>query len=35
VLLADGHAKPIEKVKAGDKVEATDPQTGLRGRFVR
>ncbi|NMO56350.1 sugar-binding protein [Actinoplanes sp. TBRC 11911] len=28
VLMADGSAKPIEKVKAGDKVKATDPQTG-------
>ncbi|MDN5381141.1 ricin-type beta-trefoil lectin domain protein [Streptomyces sp. LB8] len=28
VLMADGSAKPIEKVKAGDKVIATDPKTG-------
>ncbi|WP_282693394.1 ricin-type beta-trefoil lectin domain protein [Streptomyces sp. CC208A] len=28
VLMADGSAKPIEKVKAGDKVLATDPATG-------
>ncbi|MFI6908811.1 polymorphic toxin-type HINT domain-containing protein [Nonomuraea sp. NPDC050394] len=28
VLMADGTAKPIEKVKAGDKVLATDPGTG-------
>ncbi|MFD9946270.1 RHS repeat-associated core domain-containing protein [Nonomuraea sp. NPDC059023] len=28
VLMADGTAKPIEQVKAGDKVLATDPKTG-------
>ncbi|MDX2678378.1 polymorphic toxin-type HINT domain-containing protein, partial [Streptomyces sp. NY05-11A] len=28
VLMADGSAKPIEKVKAGEKVVATDPRTG-------
>ncbi|MFF3565807.1 ricin-type beta-trefoil lectin domain protein [Streptomyces sp. NPDC002574] len=28
VLLADGSAKPIEKVRTGDKVVATDPKTG-------
>ncbi|WP_265868013.1 ricin-type beta-trefoil lectin domain protein [Streptomyces sp. SKN60] len=28
VLMADGSAKPIEKVKAGDSVVATDPKTG-------
>ncbi|MER5714160.1 ricin-type beta-trefoil lectin domain protein [Streptomyces sp. NPDC002132] len=28
VLMADGSAKPIEKVKAGDKVLTTDPKTG-------
>ncbi|MFD3504959.1 polymorphic toxin-type HINT domain-containing protein [Streptomyces sp. NPDC058678] len=28
VLMADGSTKPIEKVKAGDKVIATDPKTG-------
>ncbi|MEU5088957.1 ricin-type beta-trefoil lectin domain protein [Streptomyces sp. NPDC021356] len=28
VLMADGSTKPIEKVKAGDKVVATDPKTG-------
>ncbi|MFC8506027.1 ricin-type beta-trefoil lectin domain protein [Streptomyces sp. NPDC057411] len=28
VLMADGSAKPIEKVKAGDKVVATDPRSG-------
>ncbi|MFG3348092.1 ricin-type beta-trefoil lectin domain protein [Streptomyces sp. NPDC048018] len=28
VLMADGTTKPIEKVKAGDKVVATDPKTG-------
>ncbi len=30
VLMADGSTKPIEKVKAGDKVVATDPKTGER-----
>ncbi|MFI8091823.1 ricin-type beta-trefoil lectin domain protein [Streptomyces sp. NPDC086080] len=30
VLMADGTTKPIEKVKAGDKVIATDPKTGER-----
>ncbi|MGV9887273.1 RHS repeat-associated core domain-containing protein [Streptomyces sp. NPDC003395] len=29
VQLADGSSKPISKVKAGDKVLATDPQTGV------
>ncbi|MCX3062406.1 ricin-type beta-trefoil lectin domain protein [Streptomyces beihaiensis] len=28
VLMADGTTKPIEQVKAGDKVVATDPRTG-------
>lgn len=28
VLMADGSTKPIEKVKVGDKVIATDPRTG-------
>ncbi|MEV8533938.1 ricin-type beta-trefoil lectin domain protein [Streptomyces sp. NPDC051211] len=28
VLMADGSTKPIEKVKAGDKVIATDPKSG-------
>ncbi|MFD1659320.1 ricin-type beta-trefoil lectin domain protein [Streptomyces caeni] len=28
VLMADGTTKPIEKVKTGDKVVATDPRTG-------
>jgi hypothetical protein len=28
VLMADGTKKPIEKVKVGDKVLATDPKTG-------
>ncbi|MEU6098672.1 hypothetical protein [Streptomyces sp. NPDC047079] len=28
VLMADGSTKPIEKVKAGDKVVTTDPKTG-------
>lgn len=28
VLLADGSTRPIEKLKPGDKVLATDPQTG-------
>ncbi|GGQ44370.1 hypothetical protein GCM10010145_11280 [Streptomyces ruber] len=28
VLMADGSTKPIEKVKVGDKVIATDPKTG-------
>ncbi|WP_416968495.1 polymorphic toxin-type HINT domain-containing protein [Streptomyces sp. 4F14] len=28
VLMSDGSTKPIEKVKAGDKVIATDPKTG-------
>ncbi|MCH5677126.1 polymorphic toxin-type HINT domain-containing protein, partial [Streptomyces gilvus] len=28
VLMADGSTKPIEKVRAGDKVLATDPRTG-------
>ncbi|WP_149256886.1 RHS repeat-associated core domain-containing protein [Actinomadura sp. K4S16] len=28
VLMADGSRKPIEDVKTGDKVEATDPETG-------
>ncbi|WP_437023244.1 ricin-type beta-trefoil lectin domain protein [Streptomyces sp. enrichment culture] len=30
VLMADGTTKPIEQVKAGDKVVATDPETGER-----
>ncbi|MER5333983.1 ricin-type beta-trefoil lectin domain protein [Micromonospora sp. NPDC002717] len=28
VLMADGSTKPIEDVKPGDKVQATDPETG-------
>lgn len=28
VLMADGSTKPIEDVKVGDKVKATDPETG-------
>jgi RHS repeat-associated protein len=28
VLMADGSTKPIEKVRVGDKVVATDPKTG-------
>ena len=28
VLMADGTRKPIEKIKVGDRVTATDPQTG-------
>ncbi|MER5218754.1 RHS repeat-associated core domain-containing protein, partial [Streptomyces sp. NPDC002838] len=28
VLMADGSTKPIEKVKTGDKIIATDPKTG-------
>ncbi|MFD0688592.1 polymorphic toxin-type HINT domain-containing protein [Actinomadura fibrosa] len=28
VLMADGTYKPIEQVKVGDKVQATDPKTG-------
>lgn len=28
VLLANGKAKPIEKVKLGDKIKATDPKSG-------
>ncbi|MGW0466194.1 polymorphic toxin-type HINT domain-containing protein [Streptomyces sp. NPDC003027] len=28
VLMADGSTKPIEKVKTGDKIKATDPRTG-------
>lgn len=28
VLMADGTTKPISKIKAGDKVIATDPETG-------
>ncbi|MEY9211602.1 hypothetical protein NI17_009615 [Thermobifida halotolerans] len=31
VLMADGTSKPIEKVKTGDKVLATDPETGEQG----
>ncbi|WP_327183053.1 polymorphic toxin-type HINT domain-containing protein [Streptomyces sp. NBC_01334] len=33
VLLANGKTKPIEKVKLGDKIAATDPKTG--GTTVR
>ena len=29
VLMADGSAKPIEDVRVGDKVKATDPETGV------
>ncbi|MGW5422550.1 ricin-type beta-trefoil lectin domain protein [Streptomyces sp. NPDC003943] len=29
VLMADGSTKPIERVKPGDKVRATDPATGI------
>lgn len=28
VLMADGSSKPIEDVKLGDKIFATDPETG-------
>ncbi|MFH9970123.1 Hint domain-containing protein [Streptomyces mirabilis] len=28
VLMADGHEKQIKDIKAGDKVRATDPETG-------
>src|SRR5690606_7255829 len=28
VLMADGSRKPIEEIKVGDKVLATDPKTG-------
>ncbi|SPL88242.1 YD repeat protein [[Actinomadura] parvosata subsp. kistnae] len=31
VLMADGTTKPIKDVKAGDKVIATDPETGRTG----
>lgn len=31
VLMADGTSKPIENVKTGDKVLATDPETGEQG----
>ncbi|MER7758327.1 polymorphic toxin-type HINT domain-containing protein [Streptomyces sp. NPDC097619] len=31
VLMADGSHKPIEKVKVGDKIIATDPETGVTG----
>lgn len=31
VLLADGTEKPIRDVKVGDRVRATDPQTGQTG----
>ena len=31
VLLADGTERPIEQVKVGDQVQATDPQTGETG----
>jgi RHS repeat-associated protein len=31
VLMADGTYKPIEDIKVGDKVLATDPETGERG----
>ncbi|MEE1797665.1 polymorphic toxin-type HINT domain-containing protein [Streptomyces sp. JV176] len=31
VLMADGTRKPIKDVKVGDKVEATDPETGESG----
>lgn len=30
VLMADGHTKPIAKIKMGDKVQAADPTTGKR-----
>ncbi|MGM9444818.1 hypothetical protein ACTAF0_31895 [Streptomyces murinus] len=29
VLKADGHSEPIKDIKPGDKVDATDPQTGV------
>ncbi|MEW2620036.1 RHS repeat-associated core domain-containing protein [Streptomyces sp. NPDC048106] len=29
VLKSDGHSEPIKNIKVGDKVEATDPQTGV------
>ncbi|MFC4110967.1 polymorphic toxin-type HINT domain-containing protein [Nonomuraea zeae] len=31
VLMADGSRKPIDKVRVGDKVLATDPETGKTG----
>ncbi|MFE7333196.1 RHS repeat-associated core domain-containing protein, partial [Streptomyces sp. NPDC057565] len=31
VLMADGTRKPIKDIKIGDKVQATDPQTGETG----
>jgi RHS repeat-associated protein len=31
VLMADGSTKPIERVRVGDRVAATDPETGERG----
>ncbi|MEY9212452.1 hypothetical protein [Thermobifida halotolerans] len=31
VLMADGMSKQVEKVKTGDKVLATDPETGEQG----
>ncbi|WP_449060996.1 polymorphic toxin-type HINT domain-containing protein [Planomonospora algeriensis] len=31
VLMADGSRKPIENVKVGDRVIATDPETGVTG----
>lgn len=33
VLMADGTRKPIERIRVGDMVLATDPATGLTGRF--
>ncbi|MFF5210866.1 polymorphic toxin-type HINT domain-containing protein [Streptosporangium sp. NPDC000396] len=34
VLMADGSLKPIEEIKVGDKVLATDPETGKIGPRV-
>ena len=34
VLLADGTAKPISEIEVGDKVLATDPETGEQGPHV-
>ncbi|GGP72560.1 polymorphic toxin-type HINT domain-containing protein [Saccharothrix coeruleofusca] len=31
VLLGDGSAKPIDQVRVGDEVTATDPRTGITG----
>jgi RHS repeat-associated protein len=34
VLLADGTTKPIEDIRVGDRVIATDPETGAQGSRV-